>query len=289
MDFRNSTLAGAIEAGGTKFVCALGTASGEILRETCIATGSPAETLEQVADFFRASGQPQAMGIASFGPLQLDRAAPDYGFITSTPKREWRDFNLAGAVRKWFTGPVAIDTDVNAAALAENRWGAAQRLHTFLYVTIGTGIGAGAMVEGSLLHGSAHPEMGHIRIPHDRARDPFDGACPYHGDCLEGLASGRAIELRRGIEASHLSDDDPVWALEADYLALACANWSCSFSPERIILGGGVMQRDLFPRIRERVHSLLAGYVKTPDIVPSPLNNRAGVLGAIALAFHIRV
>ena len=240
-----------------------------------------------MAAFFRAAGLPQAMGIASFGPLQLDPAASNYGFITSTPKRDWRDFNLAGAVRKWFSGPLAIDTDVNAAALAENRWGAAQGLRTFLYVTVGTGIGAGAMVEGSLLHGSAHPEMGHIRIPHDRARDPFDGACPYHGDCLEGLASGRAIELRRGIEASRLPDDDPVWTLEADYLALACANWSCSFSPERIILGGGLMQRDLFPRIREHVNALLAGYVKTPHIVPSPLNNRAGVLGAIALAFQI--
>lgn len=279
---KDTSLVGAFEAGGTKFLCALGTPSGEIVREECIPTAGPRETIAKALEFFRE--RPAAIGIASFGPVQLDRAAPDYGFITNTPKRDWRNFDIVGAVRREFDVPIGFDTDVNAAALAENRWGSAQGLRTFLYVTVGTGIGAGAMVEGSLLHGSSHPEMGHIRIPHDLAKDPFAGVCPYHGDCLEGLASGPAIEARRGIEASEIPDDDPVWQLEANCLALGCSNWCCSFAPQRIILGGGVMRPHLFPMIRERVTALLAGYVAAPEIVPSPLNNRAGVLGALALA-----
>ncbi len=276
---------GAIEAGGTKFICALGTVRGDVLGEKRIETGAPAKTMEQVADFFRLPGaSPLAIGIASFGPVELNHSAANYGFITSTPKCEWRDFDIVGAVRRRFNVPIGFDTDVNAAALAEHRWGAAQGLRTFLYVTVGTGIGGGAMVEGSILHGRSHPEMGHIRIPHDLAADPFPGICPYHGDCLEGLASGVAIEARWGTAARLLADDHPAWALEADYLALACANWIATLSPERTILGGGVMRPHLFPMLRERVTRLLGDYVKAPELVPSPLNERAGVLGALALA-----
>jgi fructokinase len=274
-------LLGAIEAGGTKFICALGTEGGDIIAEKRIETGAPEETIAKVAAFLASPGVPPlAIGIASFGPIQLDRSAPNYGFITSTPKREWRDFDIVGAVRRQFDVPVGFDTDVNAAALAEHQWGAAQGLRTFLYVTVGTGIGGGAMIEGSILHGRAHPEMGHIRIPHDHT---FPGVCPYHGDCLEGLASGVAIEARWAAPASSLPDNHPAWILEADYLALACANWIATLSPQRIILGGGVMRPHLFPMLRDRVTRLLGDYIKAPELVPSPLNGRAGILGALVL------
>jgi fructokinase len=275
-------LLGAIEAGGTKFICALGTPDGDLLRETRIETRAPEQTMEQVAAFFRMSGTlPVAIGIASFGPVQLDRSAANYGFITSTPKCEWRDFDIVGTLHRYFEVPIGFDTDVNAAALAEHRWGAAQGLRTFLYVTVGTGIGGGAMVEGAILHGRSHPEMGHIRIPHDHT---FRGVCPYHGDCLEGLASGVAIEARWNTPAPLLPDDHPAWAMEADCLALACANWIATLSPERIILGGGVMRPHLFPMLRERLNRLLGDYVTAPELVPSPLKHRPGVLGALMLA-----
>jgi fructokinase len=276
---------GAIEAGGTKFICALGTSEGDIIAEQRIETGAPEETIGHVAGFFGMTGiTPAAIGIASFGPVELNRTAANYGFITSTPKREWRDFDIVGTLRRHFQIPIGFDTDVNAAALAEHRWGAAQGLQTFLYVTVGTGIGGGAMVEGAILHGRSHPEMGHIRIPHDRAADPFPGICPYHGDCLEGLASGVAIEKRWGTAARLLPDDHSAWGLEADYLALACANWIATLSPQRMILGGGVMRPHLFPMLRERVTRLLGEYVEAPKLVPSPLNARSGVLGALVLA-----
>ncbi len=278
-------LLGAIEAGGTKFICAVGTGSGGIIVEIRIDTGAPEETMELAAAFLRRHGNAlEAIGIASFGPVELNRSAVNYGFITSTPKREWRNFDIVGAIQRRFEVPIGFDTDVNAAALAEHRWGAAQGLRTFLYVTVGTGIGGGAMVEGSILHGRSHPEMGHILIPHDLTADPFRGVCPYHGDCLEGLASGVAIERRWGTAAPLLPDDHPAWDLEADYLALGCANWIATLSPERIILGGGVMRPHLFPRLRDRVTRLLGDYVTAPELVPSPLNDRAGVLGALALA-----
>ncbi|HET6897424.1 MAG TPA: ROK family protein, partial [Vicinamibacteria bacterium] len=180
-----------------------------------------------------------------------------------------------------------------AAALAEGRWGSAQGLETFLYLTIGTGIGGGGLVEGRLLHGLVHPEMGHIRIPHDTAADPFAGACPFHGDCLEGLASGPAMQARWGRNAEELPDDHPAWALEAHYLALALANFVCTLSPRRVILGGGVMDRGaLFPLIRKRLQALLNDYVQAPEVqggidgyvVPPALGARTGVLGALALA-----
>src|SRR5690349_773711 len=207
-------LYGGIEAGGTKFVCGVGTAP-EDLRITQIPTASPAATVEKAVAFFLQQGRLDAVGIGSFGPVDLQT-----GYITSTPKQGWRNYDLAGAVRRALDVPLGFDTDVSAAALGEARWGAAQGLSDFLYLTVGTG-GGGAMVHGRLLHGLAHPEMGHIRIPHDRGRDPFPGCCPYHGDCLEGLACGPAIEARWGCPAATLPREHPAWALEAHYLALA--------------------------------------------------------------------
>jgi len=180
---------------------------------------------------------------------------------------------------------VAFDTDVNAAALAEARWGAARDFRNVVYVTVGTGLGAGALIDGRLLHGRLHPEMGHIRVPHDWGSDPFRGNCPYHGDCLEGLAAGPAIHARWGQRADLLPDGHPAWDLEADYLALGIVSWVCTLSPECMILGGGVMQREeLFPKIRRRVEELLNAYIQPPNIVPPKLGMHAGVLGAIALA-----
>jgi fructokinase len=286
-------LLGAIEAGGTKFVCAVGTAEGEIIQETRIPTSSPSETLDQVIAFFRPHAEALvAIGIGSFGPVQIDRTSAQYGFITSTPKEGWRTFDLLGTIRRAFPVPAGFDTDVNAAALAEARWGAAQGLRSSLYVTVGTGIGGGALIDGSPLHGLAHTEMGHIRIPHDLARDPFPGVCPFHADCLEGLASGPAMEARWHALASTLAPDHPAWLLEAEYLALACVNWICTISPQRIVLGGGVMRPHLFPPIHRRVGELLNNYLEVPQltheidqyIVPSPLEGKAGLLGALELA-----
>lgn len=278
---------GGIEAGGSKFVCATGSGP-EDAEFAEFPTTIPQETIGQVIDFFRAREAVAAIGIASFGPIDPNPESPTYGYITSTPKAGWRNYDLAGAVQRALRIPIAFDTDVNAAALAESRWGAARGLRNFVYVTLGTGLGGGALIDGGLLHGRMHPEMGHIRVPHDRARDPFPGNCPYHGDCLEGLAAGPAIEARWGQPGHLLPAEHAAWALEAEYLALGIVNWTCTLSPERIVLGGGVMQRgELFPQIRERVAKLLNGYLNPPEIVPPELGTHAGVLGAIAMATNL--
>lgn len=285
------TLYGAIEAGGTKFVCAVGT-SPDDLREVRFPTTTPDETIARAVEFFRAQPRVAAIGIGSFGPIDLHRDSPTYGYITTTPKPGWRNTDLVGAIRRALDVPVEFETDVNAAALGEHRWGAARGLDTFIYLTIGTGIGGGGLVSGKLMHGLIHPEMGHIRLPHDFARDPFPGVCPFHGDCLEGLASGPAIEKRWGARAETLPPDHPAWQLQAHYLALALVNYICTLSPQRIILGGGVMeQAQLFPLIRREVVQLLNGYIQSPAIienidtyiVPPALGARAGILGALAL------
>ena len=287
-------LYGGIEAGGTKFVCAIGSGPGD-LETTQFPTTSPDATVQAAVDFFqaRATGGLQAIGIGSFGPVDLDHGSPTYGYITSTPKPGWQNFDITGAVRRAMKLPVDMDTDVNAAALAEQRWGAAQGLSDSLYLTVGTGIGGGAIANGRVLHGMLHPEMGHIPIPHDLARDPFPGVCPFHGDCLEGLATGPAMEARWGAKAQQLPPDHEAWALEAHYLALAVATWVCTLSPKRVILGGGVMQQPhLFDLIRNELTRLLNGYIRTSEIldgldryvVPPLLGTRAGVLGALVLA-----
>jgi fructokinase len=248
---------GGIEAGGSKFVCATG--SGPDDAEFAeFPTTTPQETIGHVIDFFRARPLVAAIGIASFGPIDPSPESPTFGYITSTPKRDWRNFDFAGAIHRALGTPIAFDTDVNAAALAEFHWGAARGLHSFLYVTVGTGLGAGAFIDGRLLHGRLHPEMGHIRVPHDRARDPFPGNCPFHGDCLEGLAAGPAIEARWAKPGHLLPDGHAAWELEAEYLALGIVNWTCALSPQLIVLGGGVLQREeLFAQVRTRGGELL--------------------------------
>lgn len=290
-------LVGAIEAGGTKFVCAIGTGLSDIRREARFPTTSPEETLDRAVAFFRAwphAPHPlRAVGIGSFGPVDPDPDSPGWGHITSTPKPGWARTDFAGALARRLELPVAFDTDVNAAALGEWRWGAARGLDTFLYLTVGTGIGGGGLVNGELMHGLVHPEMGHVPVPHDRHSDPYPGRCPYHGDCLEGLASGPAIAERWGAPPEELPPDHPAWELEATYLGQALAVYVLVLSPRRIVVGGGVMrQRALYPSLRERVSELLAGYIRHPAlaeeleayIVPPGLGERAGLLGALALA-----
>jgi fructokinase len=290
-------LCGAVEAGGTKFVCLIGTGPDDIRDQIRLPTTTPEATLRATLEFLRNArerfGALAAIGVASFGPIDLKPNSPTYGYITSTPKPGWANVDIVGTIREAFAVPVGFDTDVNAAALSEWRWGAAQGLETFIYLTIGTGIGGGGMANGRLLHGLVHPEMGHVRIPHDADADPFAGICPFHGDCLEGLASGPAINARWLQPAEQLPDDHPAWPLEARYLALALVNFICTLSPERIVLGGGVMGRKrLLPLIRAHVLDLLNHYVRAEailtridDYIVAPwLGGRAGVLGALALA-----
>lgn len=290
-------LYGGIEAGGTKFVCMVASAPTDIRAETRFPTTTPAETLGRAIAFFREAQQKHgplaAVGIASFGPLDPRPGSPTYGWITATPKPAWSNVDVVGAVRQGLETAIAFDTDVNGAALGEWRWGAARGLDTFIYLTVGTGIGGGGMVNGKLMHGLLHPEMGHIPLPHDWKADDFSGVCPFHGDCLEGLASGLALERRWGRRAESLPPEHPAWRLEADYLALGIWSLICTLSPQRVVLGGGVMAAPgLLEQVRQRVRDYLNGYVRSPQIleqietylVPPGLGNRAGVLGAIALA-----
>ncbi len=289
-------LYGAVEAGGTKFVCVVGRGPSELLAEQRIPTESPDVTLANVISFFRPYCRDvgiQAIGIGSFGPCDLDVSSPTYGFITSTPKPGWQNTDLVGTLRRALSLPVAFDTDVNAAAFGEYMWGAATGKSTCLYLTVGTGIGGGFLVAGRPLHGLQHPEMGHIRVPHDRARDPFIGSCPFHGDCLEGLASGPAIRARFGMRGEDLDDADTFWELEAEYLGVAIATYVLVLSPALVVLGGGILQRTfLLPRIREFVKESLAGYIRQPALmegiqdylVAARLGAQAGVLGALAMA-----
>ncbi len=287
---------GGIEAGGTKFVCAIGTGPDDLRCTTRFATTTPDDTLRRVLDFFapeKKKGSLKAIGIGSFGPLDLDPHSSTFGYITNTPKEGWRDIDLAGRIRESLDLPVYLDTDVNAAALGEQRWGAGRGKDDVLYLTVGTGIGGGAIVGGRLLHGLTHPEMGHIRVPHDFQRDPFEGCCPFHGDCLEGLAAGPAIQKRWGVQPEELPDGHPGWQLEAGYLAKGIVNYILTLSPRIIVLGGGVARKTcLLPLVRTSTLKLLNRYIVSPVIlegidsyiVAPELGNLSGVLGALALA-----
>lgn len=279
------TAFGGLETGGSKWECAIGTGPDDLRASRTIPTTTPAETIARTIAFFEQEGPVEALGIGSFGPIDTRPASPTWGYITTTPKPGWAHTDVGQEFQRRLDIPVAFDTDVNAAALGEHRWGAAKALDTFCYVTVGTGIGGGGMARRYLLHGLVHPEFGHLRIPHDLEADPFPGVCPYHGDCWEGLASGRAIEARWGRPAVEL-DESAVWELEGRYLAHGLVCVISVLSPERIVLGGGVMNRPgLLALIQSEVSELLNGYLDvTPPISPPGLGSRSGVLGAIALA-----
>jgi fructokinase len=283
---------GGVEAGGTKWVCATGTGPGDVRDLVTFPTTSPQETIARAVDFFARNGALAAVGVGSFGPIDVKRSSPTWGWITTTPKPGWAGTDVVGELGDALDLPLAFDTDVNAAALGEHRWGAAVGLDTFCYLTVGTGIGGGGMANGKLMHGLIHPEFGHMRIPHDRERDPFEGICPFHGDCFEGLASGGAMHRRWG-EPPERVRDPRAWELEAEYVALGLLNVICTLSPQRIVSGGGVMNEPtLLPLVRRRVVELAAGYLDAPElgaeidsyIVPPALGDRAGVLGALELA-----
>ncbi len=287
-------LYGAIEAGGTKFVCAVGTGPEDLRAQVRFPTTTPAETLGRCIEFFRAQPQLDALGVGCFGPLALKRGAPDYGHVTTTPKVGWANTDVIGPLAQALGVPVGFDTDVNGAVLGESRWGAARGLGTAIYVTIGTGIGGGALVGGELAHGLVHPEMGHLLLPREPDDSGFVGACPFHGGrCWEGVASGPALERRWGRRAETLAVDHPAWDLEARYIASALTSLVLVLSPERLILGGGVMQAEqLFPLARQHLVRSLAGYVQAEAIianidsyvVPPLLGPQAGIAGALALA-----
>jgi fructokinase len=285
-----------MEGGGTKFVCAVGTGTGNIVEEYRIPTTSPIETLNQAVSFFQ-NFDLAAIGLAPFGPLDLNPGSPTYGTITATPKPGWTGTNIMAPFESAFNIPVAFDLDVNAAAfgeyflISENRG-----LDSLVYITIGTGIGAGFIINRKVIHGLTHPEMGHMRLPHDRKKDPFPGVCPFHGDCFEGMCCGPALASRWRKPADTLPNSHPAWDLEAMYIAYALVNVILTVSPQRIVIGGGVMNhKQLFPSIRGKVKGLLNGY---PDssvltgsmeelIVPPGLGNHSGVLGAMAMGRHI--
>jgi fructokinase len=294
----NQLFYGGIEGGGTKFACAVGNDPDNIVDEIRFPTTTPEETLKQVCDFFAPyvdKAQITSIGLGSFGPVDIDPDSPNFGYITTTPKPGWANTDILGILQRELNVPMVMDMDVAAAAMGEFKWGASKELDPSLYLTIGTGIGGGIIVAGKPFRGLVSLEMGHIRIPHDLELDPFQGACPYHGDCFEGVASGPAIQARFGQRAETLSDDDPFWAVEADYIAYALANYIFTFAPKKIVLGGGVMQKSfLFGKVRRKVHELLNNYlnhemlIKNIEeyIVPPLLGNRSGVLGGIALAIE---
>jgi fructokinase len=289
-------LYGAVEAGGTKFVCAVGDAAGAILAEARFPTADPVSTLTRVRDFLaessRTLGDIRAIGVASFGPVVLDMASPHFGCIANTPKVGWSRTDMIGMLARQFSCPVGFDTDVNAAALAEHRWGAGRGIENLVYLTVGTGVGGGVLVDGAPLHGLLHPEIGHIRPRRHPLDQTFAGVCPFHGDCLEGLASGPAIVARSGSELQHLDQSHAQWDIEADYLGQLCAQLVLTLSPQRIVMGGGVMsQQRLLPVIRQRLQHWLGGYIDRNAIlaaadhyvVAPALGIRSGILGALAL------
>lgn len=283
---------GAIEAGGTKMVCGIGTETGEIIRHTSIPTTTPEETMAKIFEFF-AGESIEALGVGTFGPVDLDADSDTYGHITTTPKVKWANYPLYDTLKQHFNVPVVLDTDVNGAAFGEMKFGGAKDVSSCLYMTVGTGIGAGAVIDGELVHGMGHPEMGHILVRR-HPNDQSEGVCPYHGDCLEGLASGPAIEARSGVKGHLLAEADEAWDIEADYLAQALMNFALVLAPERMILGGGVMkQQQLFPKVRAAFNAKLNGYVKNryvdhldTYIVPPALGDFAGLKGALALAIY---
>lgn len=290
------SLYGGIEAGGTKFVCAIGSNPEDLQNEVRFETTSPKETIKRTLEYFKEQNLKEkllSIGIGAFGPVELNRDSSNYGFITSTPKPGWNNINIYGLIKEELKIPVGFNTDVNAAALGEYEWGAGQGLNNFIYLTIGTGIGGGAIINGRLLHGLQHPEMGHIFIPQDIKADPYKGNCPFHKNCFEGLASGPAMKNRWGKSPEDLNKNHKAWDLEVQYISLALTNYICTLSPERIIIGGGIMeQKNLLPLIHSSVKKMLNNYIHMEEftdniekyIVLPSLGKKAGILGALVLA-----
>lgn len=286
---------GAIEAGGTKMVCGIGDENGNLVDREVFPTRTPEETIPSIISYFQAhTHKIEALGIGCFGPLNLDKKSKDYGMITSTPKLSWQNYSIVRVFQEALHIPVALDTDVNVAALGEATWGVGVEDQVVLYITIGTGVGVGVCIEKQLLHGLVHPEAGHMLLS-KRLDDKYDSACPFHKNCMEGLVSGPALKGRWGKSAEELYELDEVWEMEADYIAQALANYILVYSPNRIILGGGVMhQKALFPRIHEKVGAYLNGYIVHPmleqhmeDYIVSPgLGDDAGIKGALKLALN---
>ena len=280
----------AVEAGGTKFNCGLGDENGNIIDQVSIPTTTPEETMKKVIEYFK-DKKFDVMGVGSFGPIDPIKGSKTYGHITKTPKAYWSDYNLIGELKKHFDVPMEFDTDVNGAALAEAWWGAGKGFKNVMYITVGTGIGAGATVDGKMLQGLTHPEMGHISVKR-HPEDAFEGTCSFHGDCLEGMAAGPAIEKRWGKKGIELAEDNRVWEMEAYYLSQALVNYILILSPEKIIMGGGVMkQKQLFPLIHKNVKEMLNGYVDKKEILEDienyiiypGLGDYAGFIGSFAL------
>lgn len=286
---------GGIEAGGTKFIVGVGTGPDDLRTET-FPTVTPTETIPQVISFLKME-RVDAVGIGSFGPIDLNRSSPTYGYITGTPKAGWAYCDLAGQIQRALDVPVEFDTDVNAALVGEARWGAAQGISDAVYITVGTGIGGGALVNGQLVHGLVHPEMGHVLLARDPSDSAYQSICPYHDNCLEGLAAGPSLSRRWNAPGKDLPESHAAWDLEARYLAAGLVSFMVTLSPKRIIVGGGVMNTGhLFPKVRQEFTRLLNGYVHHPLattevdqlIVPPALGGRAGILGALVLAESAR-
>lgn len=283
-------LFGALEAGGTKMVLAIGNEHGKILERISIPTRTPDSTIPEIIEYFRGKDI-RALGIGSFGPIDLNKNSATYGYITSTPKLAWLNYDIVGTLGKALNIPIGFDTDVNGSAIGEATWGSTKDVDSSIYITIGTGVGVGVYQNGSLLHGMLHPEAGHVLLS-KHPEDSFEGFCPYHPNCFESLAAGPAIEKRWGKKAIELKDEPRVWELEAYYIAQALVGYILTLSPKRIVLGGGVMhQKQLFPLIRTNVITLLNGYLRTPEledmdnyIIPPVLNDNQGIMGCIQLA-----
>ncbi|MEQ7215854.1 fructokinase ScrK [Enterococcus asini] len=285
---------GSIEAGGTKFVCAIGNNKLEILDRASFPTTTPDETMKQVIDFFNPYQERlESIGVGSFGPIDLNRKSETYGYITSTPKLAWQNFDFVGTLKKHFDVPIAWTTDVNAACYGEYVSGNGKGLSSIVYYTVGTGIGGGALQNGVFVEGFSHPEMGHMLVKR-HPEDTFVGNCPFHHDCLEGMAAGPAIEKRTGTKGQDLSSDDPVWEIEADYIAQCAYNTTLMFAPDIIIFGGGVMKQDhMKKKVQEKFAKLVNHYVNTPVveeyIVTPKLGDNAGTIGALALAQNAKI
>ncbi len=282
-------LYGAIEAGGTKFVCAVSDENLDIKERVSIPTTVPEETMTAVFAFFD-QHDVASIGVGSFGPIDVNKKSETYGYITSTPKLAWAHYNFLGALTERYDVPVAWTTDVNAAAYGELRKGAAVGKDSCLYITVGTGIGGGVVIDGKIINGYGHPEVGHILV-RKHPEDIYEGACPYHGDCLEGVAAGPSLEQRHGIKGHELGAEHKAWEIEAYYLAQAIMSYTLILSPEMVVMGGGVMkQTQLFPLMRASFEKQMNGYVATPPledyIVPCGLGDNAGITGCLLLAIE---